>query len=299
MRLADLCQNNPMIDHALLIDRMEIALQQSGYIATHMQGRVSNDKKEMPFIPSDNAFLTAVKQAKTVVDEIVQEVLLLAIKNLINPKELYLSVEEETPSVSLFAQSPTDTSLVIDPIDGTLGYLEGKDDYSICLGLVRDGVMDQAFVSFAARNHCYFIDENGKAALADQFSEKGFSSAKTLEPKSLNNKKLIYGGHYLSNEVAEHLTTLGYRVVSNLEDITCPDAVAQCLEGNALCYINNNYQMHDLLLPAVIAKAPGGYAINWHGEPLVWPAKGRVAQSVFGIQPLPIEVLAVLKSFAA
>ena len=57
-----------------------------------------------------------------------------------------LNVEEDTPTAREFSGADPATSVIIDPIDGTLRYLRGDGPYAILVGLEREGRVEAALV---------------------------------------------------------------------------------------------------------------------------------------------------------
>lgn len=64
---------------------METALQQAGAVARMLQGRVSNEGKyDATDLPGDDEALRQMRAAKTLADEVVQEILLVAASSLLD-----------------------------------------------------------------------------------------------------------------------------------------------------------------------------------------------------------------------
>jgi fructose-1,6-bisphosphatase/inositol monophosphatase family enzyme len=278
---------------------METALQQAGAVARMLQGRVRNDGKyDDTKMPNDNELVRQKRAAKTLADEVVQEILLVAASSLLDKRVVAVDAEENTPSTEGFAAfgDPKGQSLIIDPIDGTLQYIAGSDVYSICVGLVRNGTMTTALVYFAEKDICYVLDKTGQSFVADNFSEHGWRYARNLHTVNHQGRRIYVNGR-VDNDVLIRLRNHGYEVVEDIELFGgAPECIMSCFSGESLGYIAHTLQMRDLLLGAIVAGAPGGRALTWAGEPLIWPPRGRVDRAVFLGSELPDDLISCLAS---
>jgi fructose-1,6-bisphosphatase/inositol monophosphatase family enzyme len=273
----------------LFLDRMSLAIRQAGGITKILQGKVANEGKEAETLPHDEQYQIAKRSAKTPVDEIVQEVLLLAALEIVDRGNIILDAEEISPSTRLFSShQSTSLSLVIDPIDGTLEYVSGRDDYSICVGLIEQARMISALVYFPSRDHLYFLGIDGCGYLARDAYMYGLQHARALVGSTTSSSLTIYKNNRVPSDVLTRLATAGYEVRDEDQDeLGCPDALLKCLTGEAKAYIGYTKNMRDILLGAIIGGAQGGYARDWSGQTLAWPMSGRVPHTLFGIDPLP------------
>ena len=79
------------------------------------------------------------------------EILMTALRRLF-PDDYILS---EEVSVDLPALRAAKRSWIIDPLDGTSAFLEGRDDFSILVGLSANQRAEAGLMFFPARNHMY------------------------------------------------------------------------------------------------------------------------------------------------
>ena len=98
----------------------------AGTLAVEFQGKVSNLKKVADVDENAPQRIKDRSQAKTEIDERVQEILLTCVYENFGVKGVKIDAEEDTPSRNLFIDVNTSFTVVIDPIDGTLEYLNGK-----------------------------------------------------------------------------------------------------------------------------------------------------------------------------
>jgi myo-inositol-1(or 4)-monophosphatase len=272
-------------------DRMSLAIRQGGVVARFLQGRVGNEGKfAEALFPDDPEALVARRAAKTVADEIVQEILLMAAAASLNTSETALDAEEDTPSTTLFSNGPMSVTLVLDPIDGTAEYLSGQDSYSVSVGLVDRGQMVSALVYFPARGQFYFLGTDGVAYLARDYRSSRLDEPKQVVPMLGSDVRRVYKNGRVPEEVVRRLEDCGYEVVDDTS-VNCRDAIVKCISGEAIAYLAHTRNMRDIILGAIVAGTPGGYALNWEGRALEWPASGRVARAVFGVGAIPEALL--------
>lgn len=276
---------------------METPLRQAGAVARMLQGRVINEgKHDAGPMPHDDELLQRKRAAKSLTDEIVQEILLVAASSLLDTGNVAVDAEEDTPSTACFATHGREDgeSLILDPIDGTMEYIAGDDIYSICVGLVRTGIMTSALVYFAARDVCYVLDETGRSFVAKGFGVHGWQNVQELATVQHHGRR-IYANGRVETGVLKRLHAHGYEVIDDTRmPGGAPDCILTCFTGESLGYIAHTRQIRDVLMGAIVAGARGGSAGNWRGEPLVWPAKGRIDRALFVGGDVPDDLIACL-----
>ncbi len=90
------------------------------------------------------------------------EILISALSTLF-PRELVISEEVESNPNEVRAAS---RAWIIDPLDGTKAFLEGRDDFSILVGLTVDKRAQAGLMYFPARDRMY-RSERGRGAFVD------------------------------------------------------------------------------------------------------------------------------------
>ena len=119
------------------VERMTLPLWQAAAAVRWLEGRVEN------FPKVDQA--TPAKAALTYGDCVSQEVLLTALHAYYPWVEI--DAEEDTPTAQRFSANRTPDRVLIDPIDGTLRYVQRDGYYAILLGLEREGRIEAALVA--------------------------------------------------------------------------------------------------------------------------------------------------------
>jgi len=281
------------------LDRMALALRQAGVVANALRGKTPNIGKASESLDCDSEIHRAQRSALTIVDTVVQEIILLAASRVpgFRLDQLTLDAEEATPARGWFARGESRFSLVIDPIDGTHEYLTGTDKYSICVGLVCKGRMLTALVYFPARDHLYFLDPRGRGHLSTNTYSAGLEAARELSPITGAQPPRVYKNSRVPSDLVRDLRKVGLEVYDDTDDgITCAGAILGCISGKAVAYVAHSRQMRDMLLGAILAGVPTGYALDWSGQTLTWPSAGRVPTAVFGVGDHRDEILDVLRT---
>ena len=268
--------------------RMSKAVLEVGQLARENQGKVKNIGKIAEKMPGDSEKQSRDRSTKTIIDEQVQEILLQAAIDVLDPQAISLDAEEDTPLVKLFSKKSHPTSLVLDPIDGTFEYLGGKDSYSICVALVEKGNIKISIVYFPSRDDFYFLSSNSKSYLVNNAIKKGLKNVKLIKGTKAKNKT-IYKNNRTPESVVKKLKEKGYQVFDDTHKaIGVADVLVGIMNGEILAYLAYTRQMRDMLLGPIVAGA-GGYAVDWGGKQLAWPQGGRVPRAMFGVgNPLAI-----------
>lgn len=279
----------------IFLEKMSEAVLEAGELAKSMQGKVENIGKQID--PAKEGKIADVAAAKTVIDEQVQENLLKAATKCLDTKTVIVDGEEITPSLSLFPNKKGNITLVLDPIDGTLLYLNGKNNYRIVVGLIEKGKIISALIYYPVLDEMYFFDSNGHGRLAKKFSKTRFEKAVALRLTKSSTKK-VFVNYSISGQIIRKLKKAGYQVVRDL-DFDFPDWMmrfSELLRGEYVVLLFQSPQIRDILLGAIVATVKGIYVANWEGKPLVWPSGGRVPKIMFGVGRIPQEIIACIKN---
>jgi hypothetical protein len=136
---------------------MAPAVRVAAEIARDFEGSVANRPK--------SGEASDVKAALTFADTEAQEALLAPL--LRHFPDVGLRAEEDTPTVARFTDNP-DSSVVIDPIDGTLRfYLEGAGPYAVMVGLASRRQYEAAIVALPREGYQLEAVRGGGARFDD------------------------------------------------------------------------------------------------------------------------------------
>lgn len=283
------------------IKTISLTIKQAGIVALNLQGKVENTGKEAEalFQHASKKIIDSIT-AKTIIDETVQEILLFHLKELFDTKEVTLDAEENTPLVKYFTSNSDKLSIIIDPIDGTIDYLNNDDRYSICLSLVSKGKVLTAIIFFPKRDHFYFLGADKIAYIAEYFFKDGLKNARILNSSDGSKSKIVYVNERVSENIVTSLKNLGYEIKTYTGTGTdWTTALLKCLSGEYKAFIAKLPHPRDILIGALIENGvKNGYGLDWSGKKLHWPKKGRIPEVIFGAGKPPKYILEILKNYA-
>jgi fructose-1,6-bisphosphatase/inositol monophosphatase family enzyme len=134
------------------VDVLCAAAWQAGAVAQHLQGHVPNVGKQGSGTPESDALSLA--------DLATQDVLLLRLAESF--AGIAVDAEEDTPVVQRFARAtPHGALIVLDPIDGSLNYLDGSPDYAVMGSLIEHDRYVASVVHFPAHDATYWAIRGG------------------------------------------------------------------------------------------------------------------------------------------
>lgn len=283
-----------MLNITTVFDHLASAVRLASITARRLQGKVLNDGKPGRVFDDDSEALIAKRSAKTIVDEIVQEQILLAASEVLDPALLTVDAEESTPSLSLFTGAQGSPTLIIDPVDGTAEYIAGLTNYSICVALADSGIVRIAIVYFPARDVFYCLSPDG-SRFTHEFLERGISKLEDLKVAPNSRSRVVFHNSRVPGGVLDRLKESGLTPIDDThQNLGCPDAILRVAKGEALAYVAHTRQMRDMLLGAILQGADGLCALDWSGAALRWPNGGRVPRAVFAPRLLPKSFLGCL-----
>jgi fructose-1,6-bisphosphatase/inositol monophosphatase family enzyme len=155
-------------------------------------------------------------------------------------KELIGIIEEKYPDHRILYEEgepkhcfkPSDFTWVIDPIDGTANFLEGKKEYSIVLGLMKGNEFIESLVVFPAYRESFY------AAKGEGVYRNG-EIMPVLKPNS-EEKEIVFCSRTYSkaqNRIVGYKPTF-YRCATY--------SVRQVLTGKALAFYAANTMLYDV-----------------------------------------------------
>lgn len=277
------------------ITSMTPVILQAGELAIKSQGKVANIGKKIDIDDAVSERIKKRNRAKTEIDEKVQEILLLAVKDIVGTDNISIDAEEDTPSKKLFSNTHASLTVVIDPIDGTLEYVSEGDRYSINIGLIENNRVLTTLIYFPKSGHLFFIDENRTSYEVIYNNELQIVSKKELKPPAKVNSGIAYTNNRVSSEIIDEMKRSGLTVVEDDGKVLWPDAILKCISGEYVASIFHSPQIRDVLLGGLLETIPGGYAVDWEGNTIVWPNGGRIPHVIFGFGTLQENFLKCLK----
>lgn len=128
------------------VEIFRLAALQAGCVARRLQDEISLHHKK-----GDSDESTAL----TAADLAAQDVILTLFHHSL--PHIAVDAEEDTPLVKLFpAEDGVRPLVIIDPVDGTLNYSRGSEEYAVMAALCLEGVYRASVVLLPARDTIYW-----------------------------------------------------------------------------------------------------------------------------------------------
>ncbi len=186
---------------------------------------------------------TAAGLAFTDIDVISQEIMLSRLYSI--GANVMVNAEENTPLRKLFEGNISDVAVHIDPIDGTLSYLEGRGTFACGCAISIDGIFTHTIIYAPARGTLYSASpySRGIALVSPDVSWDRFS------------KKTLFAKKVFSEKGLEALRSLGYDVIPDNygAHVSSIDAILDDIAG----VIHGFTNPHDMLVASAFARIFG------------------------------------------
>lgn len=221
-----------------------------------------------------------MRNAKTEMDVRVQEMLLQKIGKEFGVEKVSVDAEEVSQTKEIFPNTAP-TVVVIDPIDGTLEYTQGSDDYSVNVGVINDGKVLANIIYFAKKKVMYLLDENKYAYrlfIGGSLNVKRKEKIRDLKREKTN---ILYINRRVPGIAKMRLKKDGFHIVEDDGYILWPEAFIRCMEGEYDACVMYDAQVRDVLLGAFIENFPEGGLYDWKGNKMPWPNGGRFETGIF------------------
>ena len=246
---------------------MRCALYQCGQVARALQGKVEREDKEPDSI---HQMSTSV----SVVDRLCQELLFLRAIELAPTLALHSEEIEELPGslrdLGALGAAPTDAryALILDPVDGTTDYLEGKSTYAHMLGILdrETGRMGCGMIYFPEAARLLLAVRQVGAFSATGFWGIPRPMARPQPdqlPRTVEDVKRLQPADY------QAFARLGFGVVSP-ESASAAYELTRVAEGQLGAMAMRHFHGHDTAISSVIIEELGGAVLDEHGKPVTY-----------------------------
>jgi fructose-1,6-bisphosphatase/inositol monophosphatase family enzyme len=242
---------------------MRCALYQCGQVARALQGRVEREDKEPDSI---HQMSTSV----SVVDRLCQEILLLRAIELAPGLMLHSEEFEELPDSLRDLLGPSDAryALIVDPVDGTSDYLEGKSTYAHMLGILdrETGRMGCGMIYFPETARLLLTVRQVGA-----FSATGFwgTPRPMTRPQPDQLPRTVEDVKRLQPTDYQVFARLGFGVVPP-ESASAAHELTRVAEGELGAMAMRHFHGHDTAISSVILEELGGAVLDEHGKPVTY-----------------------------
>lgn len=177
------------------------------------------------------------------------------------PKDLILS-EEST----VIPESYEKRVWMIDPLDGTKGFITGLDGFSINIGLLENGEIVFGCVAVPARGKMFYA-EKGKGAF--EKIRKVFKKLHVSEIQNISDARLVtrYPGADI-RPIETKIDPMPFR--KRIPEGGVGTKLCLVASGNAEAHINTNFRASkwDTLGPQLILEEAGGMVTDFNGKKL-------------------------------
>lgn len=245
---------------------------EAGQIALNLRKKVKNEHKQ----PTDfDIRPTKENRAKTVVDDIIQELFLTRVWREF--PRVRVNAEENTPIHMLLKEEKTlpikIPVLHIDPIDGTYSYLTGRKEFATGIAHSnRSGNFTHSAIYFPALDRLCIASPRS-FGIFDRAGKKRKFPGRT-------NTRLIFTKRIFSKSGIKELARHGFRVAP---PPSAHYAIVMVALGKAAAYLYGMSNPHDSMIPYAFAKRCGIGAETLRGKKitgnlLIPSTRGRTAQ---------------------
>ena len=233
------------IDPQRFIDILLPVVRQCAQASLLFHGKVANlGKAEDTRLSGRSAQVAS--GALTALDNAFQDILLTVV--LEHFGGIRLIAEENTPLKRRFAGNASDYTLIIDPIDGTLHFVQGDGPYHISLGLAHKGQMVAALVARPTQDKI-FTAIKGRGAFVRLGTKKPRRLRLGAKPKTKRA--------FISSKARAYQAAARGRLEPREYPIGAALVLTQIAEGDLCAYLTRQIEIYDAGPPSLIAEEAG------------------------------------------
>lgn len=228
-----------------------------GLILTAFQGKVKNTPKTSD-LPKN--MVEESSTAHTPLDDLIQEnALEILASHILNTG---INVEEKTNRTNMFSGDKKELCFHLDPLDGTLAYLQDRNDYSVGAAFSRNLQFVASAIFFPAFDRLYYAEKNkGIRIFEDLGRGKLLSQAEQPFKRSPKAKSL-----YCQKRCEDLLYIMHKMGLRELDCLSAHHKVVYVAEGKASVQLCHLASPHDFGIPQVILEEAGGICTDLEGN---------------------------------
>ncbi|MEY4464095.1 MAG: hypothetical protein RLZZ81_1066 [Pseudomonadota bacterium] len=182
---------------------------------------------------------------------------------------IYQTLQTLTPQIAIVCEEQplpilnSDTFWLIDPIDGTRSYVNGKSTYTVNIGLIKNGLPTIGLIYHPETVKLYYTDENGRLKIEQNAREIPINYE--LKREEFN----AVTGFYNSNEATKEF--LGKYSFGKINAIGSSIKLCLIAEGEADIYPKFGQTMEwDIAAGHALIKAGGGNILDCDGKEVTY-----------------------------
>ncbi len=184
--------------------------------------------------------------ALTVIDNALQDIILNTVVE--NYPDIRCIAEEDTPIRRRFAGNKSKYTLILDPIDGTIHFVQGDAAYHICVGLACDGYMEASIIARPTEDKIFTaIRGHGSFVQIGTQRRRRLRLGRTAKTKRA----------YLSTKARAYHKAAQRELVTQEHPVGAALALTGVAEGTFCAYFTRQVEVHDVGPPSLIAEEAG------------------------------------------
>jgi fructose-1,6-bisphosphatase/inositol monophosphatase family enzyme len=220
-----------------------------GIMLNALRGRLYNSPKKSD-LPTQLA--DSKSSAHTIADDLVQEVALEILQQ--HGRDFRINAEENTARTKIFSGDMNSYCYHLDPLDGTLSYLEGRDGFAVGAAFSRNLVFQATVVYFPAQDRVY-LAQRGRGVKVES------SVGEELEFK----RRTPSSNYFIERRVEELLPVVESMKLKSLTSMGAHHGMITIAQGGARVLMYGRASPHDFGIPQVIVEEAGGVCTDIAG----------------------------------
>ncbi|MFW9889871.1 MAG: inositol monophosphatase family protein [Candidatus Thorarchaeota archaeon] len=235
-----------------LLDVLRETVIPGGIILNALRGQLDNHPKDSD-LPTQMA--DSMSTAHTIADDLVQEVALEILQR--RGRDFRINAEEDTARTKIFSGNMTSYCYHLDPLDGTLSFLEGRDGYAIGAAFSKDLVFQASVVYFPAQDRVYLAQRGQGIRVESSIGEE--LEFPRISPSS---------DYFIERRVKDLLPVVKAMQLKPLPTMGAHHGMVSIALGQAKVLMYGRASPHDFGIPQVIVEEAGGVCTDISGAPV-------------------------------
>lgn len=174
---------------------------------------------------------------------------------------------------------------LLDPLDGTKGFLSHTDDFTINLALIKDHEPIVGLVSVPAQNILYVgRPEHGYSYILDSDKNRSDIRCRYMSLADDTECTVVTSRHHRDARLEMFLTNLDQRMPRGIKASATGSALKLCIlaQGEADLYPRLGPTSEwDIAAPQAVLQAAGGQVLTLDGKPLLYNTKDSLLNPEF------------------